>query len=226
MAASAVYIATLAGFAASLSIPDMPADTVPLQGEFEVAVPLEGEFEVPVEEVAHQKGSVTVGASGIVRTVDQAEHVELKASSKSASCKWMIAVLPPLVLLAFVMLIRNEADKARHKDSNASWFSTFLRMNLIQQALAVAAPEKESSGAEDQAEMGKSLLSRVEEDEDGGCCPDSGTTAATSLLQSIPEDSELQEEEEDPVDESAKLFASLAESLYQDGMTDDDFHVL
>merc|ERR550514_1958689 len=99
-------------------------------------------------------------------------------------------------------------------------------MNLVQQALAVAGQEQESTGAEENAELGKSLLSKVEEDEDGGgCCPDSEMTAASPLLQPIQEEEEdeidesvYQEEDEDELEESAKIFASLAESLYQDGM--------
>lgn len=248
-----VCVIAFAASAVKLELPgDMPVDkTVPMEGEFEVAqltVAVE-QKEAAVEEAARKQRSVTKGNNGVVRTVhhtgtlrdgsskdlfvpslahaEGGEH-QLPADDLESirrASKWMIALMPPLLLLGFVMYIRNAAEKAMHEDAKGSWFNSFLRLNLIQQALAVAGPQKETCrGEEDNAELGKSLLSKVEEEEDGGCCPDAEATTAVPLLQPIPE--EEMEELEDEADASAKLFASLAESLYQDSFDDDDVQVL
>lgn len=255
MLTTLVYIMAFA--ASAVKMGDMPAEmpvdkTAPVEGEFEVAqltIPAAVE-EAAVEEAARKQRSVTKGNNGVVRTVHHTgtlrdgsskdlvvagvAHVEgggheLSAViQKSVSCKWMIAVLPPLFLLGFLMYIRKAAEKAMHDDAKNSWFNSFLRLNLIQQALAVAGPEKEEEellkwGEEANAELGKSLLSKVEEEEDAGCCPDSEATPGAPLLQPIQEEEEVSDE--DDAAASAKLFASLAESLYQDSFDDDDDEV-
>eukprot|EP00746_Dinoflagellata_sp_MGD_P012505 gnl/MRDRNA2_/MRDRNA2_126713_c0_seq1.p1 gnl/MRDRNA2_/MRDRNA2_126713_c0~~gnl/MRDRNA2_/MRDRNA2_126713_c0_seq1.p1 ORF type:complete len:255 (-),score=72.42 gnl/MRDRNA2_/MRDRNA2_126713_c0_seq1:58-822(-) len=229
MLTSTIHILVSVGFAASLSVPDMAAD---------VPVPMKGELGAAVEEASRKQRSVTKATHGIVRTiheigtlkdgnpkelsigaVGQAEVAKLEVTSKSDSCKWMVAVLPPLLLMGFVMCIRQVAEKAKQKDAKDTCLNSFLRVNLIQQALAVSGPENENApGAEDNAELGQSLLSNADENEDVE--NDSEVTAALPLLQPA-----RKQEDEDDVDESAKLFASLAESLYQDGLDDDDEEV-
>jgi len=183
--------------------------------------------------------SVSTGKNELVRTVYQtgtlkdgpskqlsmgekkqarqdAEYEEFLERER-AGCKWIIAVLPPLLLVAFVMYIRNAAEKASQAGAKDSWLNSFLRVNLIQQALAITGPEnKTARGTEDNADLGKSLLSEVEE---GG---QEAITASSPLLQPIKE-----EEDEDGMDSSAKLFASLADSFHLEGLEDeDDFQVL
>jgi len=223
MFASLLCFIAFATSADSLQLPDVKDDTT---------IPMEGGMQAAMEEVARKQRSTVKGSNGLVRTVHQtgtlsdgnskelsmvgenqemkdAEYEELVASER-AGCKWMIAILPPLLLVSFVIYVRNAAEKARQAGAKDSWFNSILRVNLIQQALAVAGPEKDTSmRIEESADLGKSLLSEVEEDAIPDC--EEAITAASPLLQAVNP-----QEEEDERDSSAKLFSSLADSLYSD----------
>lgn len=185
----------------------------------------------------HQTGSLREGNSLELSTVS-ADQVELEAeeevsvknenlnknieaSSQPAAFKWIIAVLPPIFFLIFVTFIRKAAEKAKQEEAKDSWLNSILRVNLIQQALAVSGPDKKvARGTEDNAELGKSLLSKIEEEEDG------------HLLHTTKHDEEETSSEpeiEDSLVSSERLFASLAQSFheYEDGLdNEDDIQIL
>ena len=103
----------------------------------------------------------------------------IEASSQPAAFKWIIAVLPPIFFVIFVTFIRKAAEKAKQEEAKDSWLNSILRVNLIQQALAVSGPDKKvARGTEDNAELGKSLLSKVSspQDLDMAFPPDNGSS--------------------------------------------------